>query len=69
MIVIADASPVNYLILIDQIEILPKLYGEIVIPQSVLAELMVERSPAPVRSWASLPDRRGFALNRLHLKA
>jgi hypothetical protein len=27
MIVIADTSPINYLVLIEQIEVLPKLYG------------------------------------------
>jgi predicted nucleic acid-binding protein len=38
MIVIADTAPVNYLILIEAIELLPKLYGEVLIPQAVLTE-------------------------------
>jgi predicted nucleic acid-binding protein len=35
MIVVADTSPINYLVLIGQIEILPHLYGRILIPSSV----------------------------------
>jgi predicted nucleic acid-binding protein len=35
MIVIADTSPINYLVLIEQIEVLPTLYGQILIPPSV----------------------------------
>jgi len=57
MIVIADTAPVNYLILIGAIELLPKLYGQIVIPESVLSELNAGRSPAPVKLWVrNKPD-------------
>ena len=41
MIVVADTSPINYLVLIKEIEILPKLYGKVVIPQTV------RETPAP----------------------
>jgi hypothetical protein len=33
-VVIADTSPINYLILIDEVGILPRLYHRIVIPQA-----------------------------------
>lgn len=33
MIVVSDTSPINYLILIEQINLLPELFGEIIIPQ------------------------------------
>jgi predicted nucleic acid-binding protein len=57
MIVIADTAPVNYLILIEAIELLPKLYGQIVIPESVLSELNAGRTPAPVKLWVrNKPD-------------
>ncbi len=36
MIVVADTSPVNYLVLFQEIDVLPKIYGPVVIPQSVL---------------------------------
>jgi predicted nucleic acid-binding protein len=39
MIVIADSGPLRYLILIDQIQLLPALYGNIVIPPAVVMEL------------------------------
>jgi predicted nucleic acid-binding protein len=35
MIVVADTTPVNYLILIGEIDVLPKLYGRVVIPPAV----------------------------------
>jgi predicted nucleic acid-binding protein len=35
MVVIADTSPINYLILIAEIEVLSRMYGRIVIPEEV----------------------------------
>jgi predicted nucleic acid-binding protein len=37
--VVADTSPLNYLVLINQINLLPQLYGRVLIPESVLEEL------------------------------
>lgn len=51
MIVISDTTPINYLVLIGEIELLPKLYGQIVIPQAVLAELLHDRTPQEVKDW------------------
>lgn len=51
MTIIADTGPVNYLILIGEIEVLPALYHRILIPPSVSEELQRTRSPAQVRSW------------------
>ena len=51
MIVVADTAPINYLVLIQEIDLLPKLYGEVAIPQAVLHELLASRSPEPVRMW------------------
>jgi predicted nucleic acid-binding protein len=53
--VIADASPLNYLVLINEVHILPKLYGRVLIPPGVWAELQQERTPEPVRQWAAKP--------------
>lgn len=55
MIVVADTSPINYLVLLGHIEILPKIYGEVLIPQAVLDELQDSDAPAEVRSWVSDP--------------
>lgn len=50
-VVIADTSPVNYLLLIGEIAILPRLYGQIVIPTEVLAELSDADAPPEVLQW------------------
>jgi len=50
VIVVADTSPVNYLILIQEVDILPKMYGRVVIPQSVREELVRASAPQAVRS-------------------
>ena len=39
MVVVADTSPINYLVLIGQIDLLIRLYTRILIPPAVLAEL------------------------------
>ena len=39
MIVIADTGPVNYLVLIGEIEVLPALYHRVLVPPSVCDEL------------------------------
>ena len=55
--VVADTSPLNYLVLIDQINLLPQLYGRVLIPDSVLAELSAIETPQLVRNWATnLPN-------------
>jgi predicted nucleic acid-binding protein len=53
MIVVADTTPLNYLILIDEIELLPKLYRSVIIPQEVHRELQSSGTPPAVRTWAS----------------
>jgi predicted nucleic acid-binding protein len=55
MIVVADASPLNYLVLIDQIALLPALYQRVLIPEAVLAELQRPRAPKSVGLWIATP--------------
>ena len=55
MIVIADTAPINYLVLIGEDDLLPKLYGQVVLPSTVRRELQAERSPDPVQEWAKTP--------------
>jgi predicted nucleic acid-binding protein len=57
MIVVADTSPINYLLLIGHIDLLPRLYGRVVVPTSVALELSDADAPAVVKSWIeSRPD-------------
>lgn len=51
MIIIADTSPLNYLILIDKVNLLHILYGEITIPEAVFAELQATKTPDKVKEW------------------
>lgn len=54
MIVVSDTSPICYLLLIGEIELLPQ-YGQVLIPQAVQQELANERSPAVVQAWIGQP--------------
>jgi predicted nucleic acid-binding protein len=51
MIVIADTGPVNYLVLIQEADLLPRLFGQVFIPPAVWEELNDPETPAPVRAW------------------
>jgi predicted nucleic acid-binding protein len=55
MIVIADTGPVNYLILIGEIDILPALFQRVLVPPSVCEELKRPRAPDAVRTWIAQP--------------
>jgi predicted nucleic acid-binding protein len=57
MIVIADTSPINYLIEIGEVEVLPALYGRVLVPPSVCAELQRARASERVRTWIAQPPR------------
>lgn len=49
MIVVSDAGPLRYLVLIDQAEVLHELYGQVIVPQAVFAELQRASTPTLVR--------------------
>ena len=51
MIVIADTSPLNYLVLIGQADLLQRLYRRVVIPEAVLRELSHPETPTIVSEW------------------
>jgi predicted nucleic acid-binding protein len=55
MIVVSDTTPLNYLILIDSVDVLPALFGRVYAPSAVIRELAHPRSPEPVRRWADSP--------------
>jgi predicted nucleic acid-binding protein len=50
-VVISNTTPINYLVLIDHIAVLPHLYARVIIPQAVLGELQDAGTPAKVREW------------------
>jgi predicted nucleic acid-binding protein len=54
-VVIADTGPLNYLLLIDHIDLLPRLFETVLIPQAVCAELADDAAPQIVRDWIAGP--------------
>jgi predicted nucleic acid-binding protein len=57
MIVVADTSPLNYLIQIEHDSLLPKLYRTVIVPEGVIAELKSSKAPQRVKSWCEhLPN-------------
>ncbi|MGD1952407.1 MAG: DUF3368 domain-containing protein [Leptolyngbyaceae cyanobacterium] len=55
MIVVSDTSPINYLLLIDQIELRPHLFGQLVIPKAVRDEMLVPDAPPVLQTWITNP--------------
>jgi predicted nucleic acid-binding protein len=55
MIVVSDTSPLNYLVHIGAVDVLPKLFGEVHSPPTVIEELQHPRTPEPVKQWAQSP--------------
>ncbi len=55
MIVIADASPLHYLILVQAVDVLPRLFQRVLIPDEVCSELRHIHAPAEVQRWIAAP--------------
>jgi predicted nucleic acid-binding protein len=55
MIIVSNTSPINYLILIEQINLLPELFKQIIIPQAVYNELSDAAAPLAVQTWITIP--------------
>jgi predicted nucleic acid-binding protein len=53
--VVSDTGPLHYLVLIEKIEILPRLFTTVLVPLSVRAELDRPETPASVRAWVAEP--------------
>jgi predicted nucleic acid-binding protein len=55
VIVVSDTSPLNYLLLIGTIDILPALFPDVYVPPKVMEELLRPATPQPVKQWAQAP--------------
>lgn len=53
--VVADTGPLNYLVLIGQVAVLPALFETVFVPETVQAELSHPETPPPVRAWIAEP--------------
>jgi predicted nucleic acid-binding protein len=52
-LIVSDTTPVNYLILIGQIDVLPRLFGDLLLPPAVIREMLHSKAPWEVNAWAS----------------
>ena len=50
-VVVADTSPLRYLVVIEQIGLLPQLFGQIAVPSVVFDELRHPSAPPAARDW------------------
>jgi len=77
IVVVSDTSPLNYLTLIGQVELLHVLFGRVLIPASVRAELFHSRAPGLVRDlvanrprWLEVvqvdPERTSMIRGQVH---
>src|SRR5215216_1715462 len=49
MIVVADAGPIHYLVLIGMVDVLQPLYAGVIVPETVAAELQGIRTGAKIQ--------------------
>ncbi len=54
-LIVADTSPINYLILIGHIDILEQLFEKVFMPAAVRNELADKEAPSAVREWIAAP--------------
>jgi len=55
MIVVSDTSPLNYLVLIEVVEVLPAVFTRVVVPPAVVEELQAPGAPDAVKAWIAAP--------------
>lgn len=56
-VVVADTSPINYLVLIGKVGVLQSLYNQVLIPRKVFEELTAPGAPSTVADWTNkAPD-------------
>jgi predicted nucleic acid-binding protein len=54
-LVIADTGPINYLILVGHIDLLPRMFERVILPSAVQTELSNPVAPLPVQRWIASP--------------
>jgi len=55
VIVVSDTSPLNLLVLLAQIDVLPALFGRVAIPPEVAREMAHRDAPPSVRAFIAAP--------------
>jgi len=75
--IVADTTPLNYLVVIEVVDILPRVYGRVLVPPAVKAELSDPKTPVMVSRWIAqspswvyvVPLRTPADSSLLHLDA
>lgn len=62
MIIVANTTPISELTKVDYLDLLPQLFGEVIIPEGVFSELKVGQHPAAV-IVLQLPWLKVMAIN------
>ena len=57
MIVVCDMGPLHYLVLVGAEHVLPQIFGRVLTPRAVLAEMSHPDTPVAVRGWAAAPPQ------------
>jgi len=55
VIVVSDTTPLNYMVLINVVDVLPSIFELVYVPPSVMVELTRLKTPELVRDWAASP--------------
>ena len=54
-LVVADTGPINYLILIGHVDVLPAMFQRVILPAVVRDELNHQKAPPAVKQWIANP--------------
>lgn len=54
-VLVADTAPLNYLVLIEAVGILPRLFGSVLTPPALKKELSHGNAPSAVSTWIAQP--------------
>lgn len=54
-VIVADTAPLNYLVMIEAVGILPRLFASLLIPPAVKKELSRGHAPVAVSTWIASP--------------
>jgi predicted nucleic acid-binding protein len=52
-LVVSDTTPLNYLVLIGHVDVLPRLFGKLLVPPAVIREMRHPKAPSAVSAWAA----------------
>ncbi|MDZ4831746.1 MAG: hypothetical protein SGJ09_16310 [Phycisphaerae bacterium] len=55
LVVVADSSPINHLVRLGRIELLPQFFSQVVVPTQVADEMRQPATPEAVRAFIASP--------------